>query len=314
MNARVSSAVSLIIHLVLLTMVSMITLRSQKIVPPPAGMEIDISDFEHAMPLPQPSIARSEDAQGAVVPETREADPAVIDTAERQTPPAPEPSPPPPSVDALQTMPALPTPQLENLLLPQPELAPAPVEPEQPLLASAAPEITPKAEEVVAAVPAPEVPAAPPARQRLDSTALSRSLAAKIGDAPRSRLNATAIGSVIGKAVPKGAGALTIRQRTDLAQMIRSQITPCWNPPVADESSGHVTILMRIKLGRAGNIQGTPAVSRVSGQTTGNHAYVNALSNSVRRAVLRCAPLNLPDELYEAWADVELNFDPRDVS
>lgn len=107
---------------------------------------------------------------------------------------------------------------------------------------------------------------------------------------------------------------LSIRQRTNLADMIRSQITPCWNPPQAEDNSGHVTIVMRIRLGRDGGVLGTPALSRIGGQTAANGAYANALAGSVRRAILRCAPLKLPPELYDAWADVELNFDPRDIS
>ena len=107
---------------------------------------------------------------------------------------------------------------------------------------------------------------------------------------------------------------LSIRQRTNLADMIRSQITPCWNPPQAEDNSGHVTIVMRIRLGRDGGVLGTPALSRIGGQTAANGAYANALAGSVRRAILRCAPLRLPPELYDAWADVELNFDPRDIS
>lgn len=107
---------------------------------------------------------------------------------------------------------------------------------------------------------------------------------------------------------------MTIRQRTNLADMIRSQITPCWNPPQAEDNSGHVTIVMQIRLDRDGNVLGTPALSRIGGQTPANGAYANALAGSVRRAILRCAPLRLPPELYDAWADVELNFDPRDIS
>ena len=113
--------------------------------------------------------------------------------------------------------------------------------------------------------------------------------------------------------MPKGVAGLTIRQRTNLAEMIRSQITPCWNPPQVEETSGHVTVLMRIKLGIDGAVAGAPVVSHVSGKTAANGAYANAVTGSVRRAILRCSPLKLPSELYEAWADVEINFDPRDV-
>jgi hypothetical protein len=40
---------------------------------------------------------------------------------------------------------------------------------------------------------------------------------------------------------------------------------------------------------------------------------MNLLANSGRRAIVLCAPLELPAELYDAWAEVEVEFDPRDL-
>ena len=42
-----------------------------------------------------------------------------------------------------------------------------------------------------------------------------------------------------------------------------------------------------------------------------NQAYARAFVETARRAVLRCAPLELPDDLYSYWREFELNFDPR---
>jgi hypothetical protein len=298
-------------------MLSMVVLRSQKLVPPPTGMEIEITDFEHAMPLPDPSVSRSDAARNETVPETQQATPAASQASEQRQQPTPSPE-PRPSTDLTQTVPPLPVPPVETPAPPKvdvaPVLAPAPVSSAPPVLVNSPPPM-PQPVRVVSPSPGPAAVAAPatPVR-RLDATALSRSLAVKTGDAPRSRLNSAAIGSVIGQAVPKGVAGLTVRQRANLVEMIRSQITPCWNPPESEDKSGHVSVLMRIRLDRAGGVLGTPAVSRVTGRTSANEAYANALSGSVRRAVLRCAPLKLPAELYDAWADVELNFDPKDVS
>lgn len=319
MNARLSSAASLILHIVLLAILSMIALHPQKPVPPlPVGMEIEITDFEHAMPLPDPTLAQSDSAESRTMPEA--SSPAPVDLRSSE-PPQPQPPSPVPEPAPQPVVPAPAVPR-ESLAPPKveiaPVLAPAPVMPTPPVpVAMTAPPV-PQAPvpQAIPASPAPAAAAAPaaPPQRRLDPTALSRSLAARTGAAPRSRLNSAAIGSVIGQAVPKGVAGLTVRQRANLVDMIRSQITPCWNPPVADDKSGHVTVLMRIRLDRVGGVMGVPAVSRMTGRTAANEAYANALSSSVRRAVLRCAPLKLPPELYDAWADVELNFDPKDVS
>jgi hypothetical protein len=71
---------------------------------------------------------------------------------------------------------------------------------------------------------------------------------------------------------------------------------------------------MRVRFDPGGGVEGMPRVVRVPGRTAANAALAGKLVGSVRRAVIRCSPLKLPSELYAAWADVELNFDPRDIS
>lgn len=315
MNARLSSATSLILHVALLAMMSLITLRSPKIVPPPDAMEIEITDFEEVMPLPEPVVPTDSDVNESLT-EAPQFTPADAGTPEQTDRPAPRPEPAPqqltPTVQP--AAPALSPPVVTPALKVEaaPKLAPAPVKPVAPVPVSvdSPPDSRPAK---LAAAPLASPAPAPPAR-RLNASALSESLAARTSTAPRSRLNPATIGSAIGQAVPKGAAGLTVRQRANLVDMIRSQITPCWNPPVAEENSGHVTVVMRISLDRNGAVTGSPSVSRLTGRTAANAAYANALSGSVRRAVLRCSPLKLPAEFYAAWSNVELNFDPKDVS
>ena len=38
-----------------------------------------------------------------------------------------------------------------------------------------------------------------------------------------------------------------------------------------------------------------------------------AAADAARRAVIRCAPFNAPADKYEAWADVQFNFDPSQM-
>lgn len=313
MNARLPSLLSVLLHFGLLALLSLVTFRAREIVTPPVGMAIEIVDLDHAMPLPDPAFVRHEDVEVATPAA------ATAPAAARQAAPAPMPldtavpAAPLPPVEA-SPAPSQPAESLQPSQRPAPVLGPGPVA--RPLPAAPTPTrppasapTPPAAASPSAAVPQPVAPV-----RRLDGASLARTLGKPIGSAPRPRLNSGAIGSAIGQAVPRGVAGLTIRQRANLVDMIRSQITPCWNPPQAEEGSGHVTVLMRIRLGRDGQVSGSPTVARISGQTVANGAYANALAGSVRRAVLRCAPLRLPAELYDAWADVELNFDPRDIS
>lgn len=315
MNARLSSATSLILHIALLAMMSLITLGSQKVPPPPQALEIEITDFEDAVALTEPVVPTEYDVNESLTeaPQFTPADAGTPEPMDQSAPrpelapqkltPTPQPAAPVPSPPGLT-----PAAKVEAA----PELAPAPVMPVIPVPVSAGPPSAPNPAMVSVARPVPPAPA-PPA-MRLDPSALSQSLATKLNAPPVSRMNAATIGSAIGRAIPRGAAGLTVRQRANLADMIRSQITPCWNPPLAEENSGHVTVVMRISLDRRGAVTGTPRVARLTGRTAANAAYANALSGSVRRAVLRCSPLKLPAELYDAWSNVELNFDPRDVS
>ena len=172
-----------------------------------------------------------------------------------------------------------------------------------------------------AATPAPAVTAkaaasAPPATRptpRIDRAALGAQVRQGSAGTPSRGFDRSALGAAVLGARPSGAGRLSMRQKVDLASLIRRQITPCWNPPSMTENPGIVTVTLRIRLEPNGEVTGTPSVSSVSGATPSNQAYVTAMVGSVRRAVLRCAPLSLPADLYDAWSDVELNFDPRDV-
>lgn len=314
MNARLSSATSLIFHVAFLAMMSLITSRSPKTVPRPEVMEIEITDFQEVRPLPEPVIVTDSDVNESLTeaPRFTPADagnPKQTDGPAPRHEPAPQPLLPVPQYPVPAPLPPVAKPSPKAAATPA--LAPAPLKPVTPVPASVEVPTDPELAKLASA-PSPSPAPAPPAR-RLDTLALSQSLTAKTSTAPASRLNSTTIGSAIGRAVPKGAAGLTVRQRANLVAMIRSQITPCWNPPVAEENSGHVTVVMRIRLDRSGSVAGTPSVSRLTGRTAANTAYANALSGSVRRAVLKCSPLKLPAELYDAWSNVELNFDPKDV-
>ena len=82
-------------------------------------------------------------------------------------------------------------------------------------------------------------------------------------------------------------------------------------PPADGPTSASVRLSFR--LDRNGRVVGQPVRSGVTGQNQVSTAYINLLTNSGRRAVLMCSPLRLPPELYEAWADVEVEFDSRDL-
>ncbi|WP_252258814.1 TonB C-terminal domain-containing protein [Erythrobacter aurantius] len=150
-------------------------------------------------------------------------------------------------------------------------------------------------------------------QSRLDAAALSRASSISTASQERpSRLNSAALGAAIGRATPIGLPSLTVRQKVDLAQKVREQVMPCWNPPPSNSGAASI-VRLRVRLDRQGGIVGQPIQSAVVGQNDENASYVTLLINSGRRAIMLCAPLDLPPELYDAWAEVEVEFDPRNL-
>lgn len=292
---RVSSALAVILHIAFVLLLGRVTFALQKAEPHNKGMEIEIIDLAHAMPDARPVIADSSSAAPSQ-PQARDVRPVEPETV--PMPPAsirPEPEVMPKAVPldtASENRPAVPQ--------PAPAPTPKPLANEPPQVASAPLE----------AQPEPEPGAGRGAR--LDTAALSGLRSIASSNAKPSRLNSATIGSAVGKAAPKGIQGLTFRQKIDLAEKVRAQVMPCWNPPPADGLVS-ASVRLRFRLDRDGRVVGQPVRSGVTGQSQVSTAYINLLTNSGRRAVLMCSPLRLPPELYEAWADVEVEFDPRDL-
>lgn len=292
----------------------MAVFRQPKELPEPPGMELEIIDIEHAMPLPDPSVAEqatvSEPVSMPPQPVPSTITPPVAKLPPNDPEPRPQPKPDPTPVQSVTAPPPVKVVETKSLGVGPVTPTPKPANQAPPALPQQKPQ--PVAAQS-AVLPTPAAVQALP-RPRINAGALSRSIAARAGQAKADRINSSTIGSAIGKAAPKGASGLTVRERTNLEEMIRSQITPCWNPPVAEEGVGSLSVMMRIQLDRSGAVSGSPSITAIKGETATNATYARALGSSVRRAVLRCSPLRLPPELFDAWSDVELNFDPRDVS
>lgn len=316
MKTRFALPLSALVHGALVVVLSVMSFDPVQLSPPPPGMELEIIDFEHAMPLPDPTVAKDFSPAPAPAPAPAQQDlvaipvpasmPQVV-TRVQQARPALQPSSPVAPAAKAVTPPVLQLgPGPVSMLQDPPHPAPRPSA--APVAARFAPSAAPRLETTPAPAPAQ-------VRSKIDAGALSRMLATKSAANAQTRLHSAEIGSAIGRAAPRGAASLTARQRINLEEMIRSQIVRCWNPPVnEDAAESNVTVLMHIRLDRAGALAGLPEVIALKGANSGNAAYARAFAASVRRAISRCSPLRLPPELFDAWSDIELNFDPKDVT
>lgn len=132
------------------------------------------------------------------------------------------------------------------------------------------------------------------------------------------------VAALLNKEKPSGGGAkrstetaslggehTTTGQKLTQSEMdaLRGQIEKCWNVPAGAEDAKDLKVSVKFRLDKSGALEGMPQI--VSGG--GGDGVQRAAAESARRAVMQCAPYNLPADKYQAWADVIVNFDPSDM-
>jgi hypothetical protein len=205
--------------------------------------------------------------------------------------------------------------------LPNPATEP-PAESQAPEQGKPAEAITP-APDAAKSPPVPQPSAVPPPRPVPEKrTPLSsdflkdiQSRAAK-EKATGKRLGADFLKGITAEATGgKGSApraAITGPQMAGLAAAIAAQVRPCYNVPTGGSEASLIVTVLRLRFARDGSVSGAPTVVDHSGVTSANQAYVRQMDDAARRAVLRCAPLKLPANLYEGgWEDIEFVFNPR---
>lgn len=197
------------------------------------------------------------------------------------------------------------------------EAAPAPVEtpapqpePVVPKQIEPAPAPTPKPKE--ASKPAPAKPAPPKAKPR-------ESKATGSGKAEKPR--ATRLGDDFLKGITdrtkgkatKPRAAVSSRDMASLGQAIIRQIKPCYVVPAGAVDIEGIVTLVRLQLHRNGSVRAV-SIEGQEGVNSANRDYARQVAEAARRAVLRCAPLNLPADLYEGgWDDMDIGFRPSSL-
>lgn len=190
---------------------------------------------------------------------------------------------------------------------PEPEPEPAPVPDPAPMPDAAKPAPKP--------APTPKAKAAPPKPEAkpLDTQTLSNLINKALPKAPTKPLDTSDLAKTIQAAQPKNA-MINPRAAATLAQAIRAQVAPCWNPPIGGADVRKMTVLIRADFLADGSVTGTPRVISQTGTSSQNGDYARAFAETARRAVLRCSPLKLPAELYPLWKSVDINFDPEQMT
>jgi outer membrane biosynthesis protein TonB len=232
------------------------------------------------------------------------------------TTPERKPEPPPPAPPSAASAPAF-----EPPVPPEPKPEPAPTPP--PPLPQAKPEPPPPVAEVTAPRPRekPEPPkrvaddaARAPAREydpgRFD--ALLRNLAATDSPSPSDappRKSARPAGILSSQPqAPLGS-----RLSASEIDMVREQISRCWNVPAGARDARDLIVEIRVVVNPDGNVQQATIVDQAR---DASDPFFRAAAESARRAFFNpeCRPLRLPADKYDIWRDMVVDFSPKDLS
>jgi outer membrane biosynthesis protein TonB len=330
-------AVALVGHVLLFGALSLGLLTARIPKPPIAdSMDVTITDkvgLTSAAPkvateAPAPSEAPDQGAPEESAPPPPEPEPEPSPPKPAPPKPAP-PKPAPPKPKPEKPKPEKPTPpKPEPKPVPKPEPKPEPEKqqpkpkPEKPKPEKAKPE---KAKPQKAAPDTSESSAskAKPTPAKHHAGLPSDFLSDLPGDAPGKGKAEKAKGSRLGKDFLKGlapdkspgkasaphAAAVSQLALNGLAALIAQQVKPCYNPPTGGADSASIVTLLDIRMQRDGSV----ASVNIDSQSGGNPAYNKQAGDAAKRAVLRCAPLHLPPELYDVphgWADILFRFRP----
>lgn len=215
-------------------------------------------------------------------------------------PPAPDPEPPPPAPEPEPTPPPPPPEPAPPPPEPAPEPPPPPPEAVQrpPMTNVPTPRVRPPRQQI--AQPAQDRPEAP-REDSFDVDALTAML-----DQPDADQNATPQPPTQEATLGARTGASARLTMTEI-DALRSALSRCWSPPIGYTDPSQVRVVMLISLNPDGSLAGTQVAEAPVGQ------FAQQAPESTTRAIRQCAPFNLPADKYDAWREMKITFDPRDM-
>ena len=232
-------------------------------------------------------------------PKVVDSKPEIVAAAEKPEPPTPEP--------IKKVEPKPPTPQ------------PKPSEPKQAYAKEPEPKVDPIAEaikkeekkkpdpkpEKTVETPKPEKKPEPPKAQPKFNAS---QIAALLDKREAQRQSVT--GATLSNKPSLGlatANAATLSQNE--MDALRARLRDCWTVPVGVAEARDLVVTVRILFNKDGSLAGDPTL-----MNHGSHPAFQAAAESALRGVRRCAPYSfMPPLKYEAWKDVIVDFDPRDM-
>lgn len=100
-----------------------------------------------------------------------------------------------------------------------------------------------------------------------------------------------------------------------LGAAIKRQVQPCYDlGALGGTDAMRIITVLRLRFNSDGSVNGVPEMIEQTGLTSENRSYARQMAEISRRAVLRCAPLHLPAELYKGgWDEIDIGFIPAQM-
>ena len=96
-----------------------------------------------------------------------------------------------------------------------------------------------------------------------------------------------------------------------VGQQAARQVKRCYRAPRVASSGRQIVTRLRVRYRPDGGLADVPQIVSQGGVTPANQVYAGKMAEAAGLAVMRCAPLNLPPELYDkGWSVLDFTFSP----
>jgi outer membrane biosynthesis protein TonB len=252
---------------------------------------------------PKPLVEKVAEAKPVddTVGKITEKAPVVTDTS--------PPPPPKPEEKPVEKKPDPPKPVVENKPKEEPKQEPKPIEkkPDPPKVDPIAEalkkdEKKPPPKPVVQAV-APPQPAKPKTERTFDQTKIAALLDKR--DPSRAAVTGDTLNSNAALGLSKGKAA---DNSATWGALFKEQVLRCWKKPYGDVEAQLVQSEFSIKLKKDGSLEAMPVA-----QASPSSAFQRVFQESGLRAIIDCAPYQLPAAFFDEWKFFYPVFDSRDL-
>ncbi len=89
------------------------------------------------------------------------------------------------------------------------------------------------------------------------------------------------------------------------------QVRGCYRAPAVPSGARQIITTLRVRVTPEGDLAALPLVVAQQSVNAANQPYAGRMAQAAIGAILRCAPLRLPDEFRRnQWSDFDLTFSP----